>query len=229
MKEFRARSKVRRATILAAGAIIFLVAGCDPHWITSVNGLVGESDHAEPFDAKFVGDWYDPGWERLEWKIDRLVGTERYFLTLFGVKGEKEFYTGAVVKFGSLMLLDLQPTSSKGGQPRSHLIMKIERGQRLEVVFGSPRSVPSKKLVAFGGGPLVRNRILKLRPLQKRYILDHPQLVSSEKTVDGEGKIVSVTVTATTGELRGFFEAHGADTGLWGEDQQAVTLEAKMP
>ena len=56
-------------------------------------------------------------------------------------------------------------------------------------------------LAALGGGPVIRNRVLKLRPLQERYVLDHPQLVASEKRVDGEGKVVGVTVTATTEEL----------------------------
>jgi hypothetical protein len=72
VKAFRARPKGRSSIILAVAAIV-LLAGCDPLVVMSVNGLVGEGDHAEPFDAKYVGDWFDSEWERQVWKIERLM------------------------------------------------------------------------------------------------------------------------------------------------------------
>jgi hypothetical protein len=48
----------------------------------------------------------------VEWKVERLVDTDRYFITHIDQEGKRTFFTASVVKEGDLKLIDLQETSA---------------------------------------------------------------------------------------------------------------------
>lgn len=225
MKVTRGRTTVRRLNIRVAVALLLSLAGCDPYYVSSAHGLVGR---AEPFDAKFLGEYYGPTWERVEWKIERLMDTDTYFLTQFGSKGEKKFFTASVMKVGDLKLMDLQEAPAEGRPARPHLLMKIDRTLTVALVVGANNSYPAKKIAALGGGPLIRHKTLTLKPPRSRYFLDHPGLVTTQGTIDEKGNTTGLMLIATSNELSEFFSAHGADKGLWADDEKAVKLGGKL-
>ena len=118
------RLMARTWNVLMAGAFLSL-AGCDPSCVPSVNGLVEPPERPEPFDVRFVGEWYGPSWEAVEWKVERLLDTDRYFITHFD-EGKRTFFTASVVKEGDLKLMDLQEAPAKGRPAGPHVLMKVE-------------------------------------------------------------------------------------------------------
>jgi hypothetical protein len=194
----------------------------------SVHGLVGPLEHAEPFDARFVGEWYGPTWEAVEWKIERLTNTDSYFITHFGNRGEQTFFTASVVKVGHLKLMDLQEAPAKGRPAGAHLLMKIDRSLNVSLWFGALPPDLARKVDALGGGPLIRYKSLTLQPPRNRYFLDHPGLVDTQKTYDAEGKPTGLILTATPNELREFFRVHGGEEGLWVDEERAIKLESRL-
>lgn len=227
MRLQRTRVMARTWNVLMAGACLSL-AGCEPKCVPSVNGLVEPRERPEPFDARFVGEWYGPTWEAVEWKVERLLDTDRYFITHFDQEGKRTFFTASVVKEGELKLLDLQEAPAKGHPAGPHVLMKVERRRNVGFGFGTPGTVQAKMMTALGGGVLVRYKTLTLRPLRNRYFLDHPGLVDTKKTFDDEGRPRGLMLTATPKDLRMFFLAHGADEGLWADDETAVNLGSKL-
>ncbi len=227
MKRPRDRSTGMVLAIVVAGGLL-AIAGCDPRLVASVNGLGDGATRPEPFDKAFVGEWYGPSWERVEWKVERLLETDTYFVTYFDAKGEKTFYTAAVFEMADLTLMDLQEAPGEGRKKtRSHLIVKVDLRTAGGLMLGAQSPEVARKVAALGGGPLIRYRSLKLQPLRGRFLLDHPDLIAAEKTFDAEGRAAGPRLTASPEELRAFFKAHGSDEGLWVEDERAIQLEAR--
>jgi hypothetical protein len=227
MKVLRERSTVKVLADVVARALL-TVAGCDPYYVTSVNGLLAGVDRPEPFDKKFVGEWYGPTWERVVWKVDRLMETDSYFVTHFDDKGEKTFYTASVFEVADLKLMDLQEVPAEGRTVRTHLLMKADFRLAVEIRLGATPPDMAMKMAALGGGPLLRYKALTLQPQRNRFFLDHPGLIATEKTFDGEGKPTGLRLTASPKDLREFFKTHGANEGLWVEEEKAIKLEAKL-
>ncbi len=223
----RRRTTLRNVLTLVEGAFFLSLVGCDPYYVSSVNGLVGQSVRAEPFDSMFVGEWYDSTWEKVEWKMERLMDTETYFLTMFGSEGKKKHYTASVVKAGDLKLMDVQEAPIKGRPAGPHLLMKINRRKVVELTVGN---IPSfqKKIAALGDGPLISYKTLTLQVPRNQYFLDHPGLLRTRPAVDAEGNAAGFLFDATPEELIEFFKAHGADEGLWADDERTVKLECKL-
>ncbi len=223
----RLRLTARKWIVAAAWAFLFL-AGCDPYFVGSVHGLVGPSERPEPFDPKYVGEWYDPTWKAVQWKVERLIDTDTYFVTHFGDQGKKTFFTASVVKAGDLKLMDLQERPAKGRPAGAHLLIKIQGRLEWRLCFGGPPPGQERKFAALGGGPLVRWKTLTLQLPRKQYFLDHPGLVDTKKTFNKEGKPTGLRLTATPKELREFFEAHGEDEGLWVDEKKGIKLEYQL-
>jgi hypothetical protein len=209
------------------GVVALSLSGCDPDYVSSRNGLTGPSERVEPFDSKLLGEWYDPGWEKVEWMVERLVGSDGYFITHFGEKREKSFFTGTTLKVGNLRLLDLKEPPAKGRPPGPHLLMKIDYQRQAGFYIGTFPGM-AKKLAALGGGPLYRCKTLTLRTPRKQYFIEHPGLLDTDNALDENGNPSRLMLVAEPNELRDFFSAHGEDKGLWTEEAGTLRLESKV-
>ncbi len=188
----------------------------------ATNGLVGESTKEEPFDSKYLGDWYDPGWEKVECKLTRLSDANRYSFTFVGTRDEEFHFTGAFVKVGELSLLDLTETATKDRATGRHLLFKVDRRFSSGYAFGKSYE---KQAAVLGEGPKYVFKRLILSPLQGRYFLDHPGRLASQPIPDQTGHVL---FTASTKELQEFLETHGADKGLWADESVSIQLNAKL-
>jgi hypothetical protein len=223
MTATRDRSKARTLAVVA----LLALAGCNPRYVASVNGLVDGPIKPEPFDESYTGEWHEPTWERVLWKVERLLDSDSYFVTHFDDHGQPTFYTATVLEVADMTLIDMQEAPGEGKGPRPHLLAKVELSRPILVLLGYKPPEVARKHAALGGGAFLRYRSLKLQPMRGRYFLDHPDLVAHEKTFDDQGQAAGPRLTASAEELRAFFEAHAKDDGLWVDDENALKLEAK--
>ena len=225
MTAIHPRSKARTLAVVAILALA--LAGCEPRYVASVNGLIDGAIKPEPFDESFTGDWHDPAWERVAWKVERLLESDSYFVTRFDHRGKATDYTASVFELAGLTMMDLREVPGEGKGARPHLLARVEFSRPILVLLGSQPPDLARKRAALGGGSFLRYRSLELHPTRGRYFLDHPDLIAHEKTFDDQGNAAGPRLTASAEELRAFFEAHGKDDGLWVEDAKALKLEAK--
>jgi hypothetical protein len=211
---------------LIPAIFLLVLTGCRPEYATSTEGLIGPLDRAAPFSDRYVGEWYGPTWESVEWKVERWTNTDHYVVTRR--VGKEEFtLRGSVVKAGNPAVMDLQGVSSEGRATGLHMIVKIEYSILAGLVLGDASEDEARRTAKLGGGPFVRYRKLTLRPLMRQYFLDHPGLVESRETFDEHGKSTGLVLTSSPEILRVFLEAHGEDEGLWADDDAAFRLEGK--
>lgn len=223
----RVRFTVRRLMGVLAVGLTLPLLGCEPYYAYSAQGLLAPAERAEPFDPRLVGEWYGPAWEHAEWKVERLMDTDTYFITHFGDKGEKTFYRAAVVKVSDLRLMDLQEVPAQGRPARPHLLMKVVVDKKLSISFGTQPPLMAKRIAVLGGGPLTRSKVLKFYPPTVRFFADHPGLVTTQKAFNDQGQPTGLMLAAPPKDLREFFEKHGADAGLWPEESKVIAFEAR--
>ncbi len=215
---------------LRVSAVLMLLslAGCKRDLLTSVNGLVAPGEKLEVFDPWAVGEWLGPDWERVEWKIERLADSNRYFITHIGEKDERTLFTASLVKIGGLRLLDLTAAPAPGNKAsKDHLILSCTYSNVRGFHSGVFRPEEAKKWAALGNSGFFRYQRLVLVPMNKKYFFDHDGVIPCLKTVDEAGRVTGIMLTATPEELREFYESHGGDNGLWADVADGIIMEKK--